>query len=308
MGRKAEVAWQVLQDDDEWSEDTTSLPVEAGSMARPRVGGTGQSGLRWLSLWLGALLLLAQAWWMAAQNNALPTAVAGDGASLAPAAMQRWEGDYFLITYLVADAGAAVDGARLLEARYAQLRRALGFAPVDENLKISLTVEGTGLAEQEAFVCHALDGLGEGMVSEILPPAGEAGSWQIAPGFVSGLRDWAEFQLCPALLAVHRRQVREQFASATGLLRLQDLRPGLYSYPYRGESPGQTARDGLAFVALIEYAIQTYGVGRLPLLLAGLQQSVTWESLIFSVFDVSIEEFEAGWRAWLAEEYGVTLE
>jgi len=38
-------------------------------------------------------------------------------------------------------------------------------------------------------------------------------------------------------------------------------------------------------------------------LLAGLRQPLSWGSLIPAAFDVSAAEFEAGWQAWLMEEY-----
>lgn len=305
MGRKAEVAWQVLQDEDAWSEGVTHPEIGPGLTDRQRAGGTNQRDRPWLSLALASLLLLILAWWMAAQYSPLPTASASNGVSPRPVSVQQWEGDYFVFTYSAADVQAVIDKARTLEARYGQLRRALGVAARDEEPKIPLSVEKAALAEEAVYICRVLGTVQDETVAQALPPAGATGSWQIAPAFVSGLRGWTELQLCPSSLAERRQEIETEFASVPGLPRLQELRPGLYSYPYRGESPGQTARDGLAFVILIEYAVQTYGVGRLPLFLTSLQQPVTWDELIPAVFDVSAEEFEMDWRAWLAKEYGV---
>ena len=93
------------------------------------------------------------------------------------------------------------------------------------------------------------------------------------------------------------------------LTRLAQLavpgRPG----SYRGSSdrnqvhhPGQT----VALATLIEYAVTTYGRERLPVLMVGLGQYDTWETLLPAVYGVSPTEFEAGWQAYLAEHYGVS--
>jgi hypothetical protein len=48
---------------------------------------------------------------------------------------------------------------------------------------------------------------------------------------------------------------------------------------------------------LIDYAVTTYGREHLPELVAGLSQHGSWQSLLPTVYDVSANEFEAGWRA-----------
>jgi hypothetical protein len=67
--------------------------------------------------------------------------------------------------------------------------------------------------------------------------------------------------------------------------------------------PGQT----VALATLIDYAVTTYGHERLPVLVAGLGQYDTWETLLPAVFDVSPATFEAGWQAYLAARYGVSV-
>ena len=67
---------------------------------------------------------------------------------------------------------------------------------------------------------------------------------------------------------------------------------------------GQT----VALATLIEYAVATYGRKRLPALVAGLGQYESWATLIPAVYGVSPAEFEAGWQAYLATHYGVSLE
>jgi hypothetical protein len=61
----------------------------------------------------------------------------------------------------------------------------------------------------------------------------------------------------------------------------------------------------VVLATLIDYAVVTYGRDRLPALLAGLQQHNSWETLVPAVFGVSVAEFEAGWQAYLATQYGV---
>lgn len=56
---------------------------------------------------------------------------------------------------------------------------------------------------------------------------------------------------------------------------------------------------------LIEYAVTTYGRERLPALVAGLGRYEGWKTLIPTVYGVSSAEFEAGWQAYLAAQYGV---
>lgn len=58
---------------------------------------------------------------------------------------------------------------------------------------------------------------------------------------------------------------------------------------------------------LLEYASQRYGPGRIPLLLHALTAEGKWQQAIPSVFGVSAEAFEAGWRAWRGEVYGLPV-
>lgn len=70
-----------------------------------------------------------------------------------------------------------------------------------------------------------------------------------------------------------------------------------------GTSPGQT----VALATLIEYAVATYGRARLPALVASLGQYKTWDTLLPAVYGVSAAHFEAGWQAYLATHYGVSV-
>jgi len=122
---------------------------------------------------------------------------------------------------------------------------------------------------------------------------------------MQGLRLWSQWQSCPSAAAEGRANAADLFNDRNLQLQPRDLRPGLYDYPCRGGSTKTNERDTLAFAAFFDYTAQRYGTGRLPLLLAELRQPVTWENLIPAVYDVSAEAFEAGWRAWTGEAYGV---
>jgi hypothetical protein len=61
----------------------------------------------------------------------------------------------------------------------------------------------------------------------------------------------------------------------------------------------------VALATLIEYAVATYGLERLPVLVAGLGQYESWETLLPAGFGVSAAEFEAGWQAYLVAHYGM---
>lgn len=63
--------------------------------------------------------------------------------------------------------------------------------------------------------------------------------------------------------------------------------------------------DTVALATLIEYAVATYGRDQLPVLVASLGQSRSWETLIPAVYEVSAAEFEAGWQAYVTAHYGV---
>jgi hypothetical protein len=64
----------------------------------------------------------------------------------------------------------------------------------------------------------------------------------------------------------------------------------------------------VALATLIEYAVATYGRDRLPVLMAGLGQSESWDTLLPAVYGVSSAEFEAGWQAYLADHYAVPVD
>lgn len=88
--------------------------------------------------------------------------------------------------------------------------------------------------------------------------------------------------------------------------RLDQLAASVHDFDLAEAKPPRGRSVALA--TLIEYTVAAYGRERLPALVAGLGQYESWEALIPAVFDVSTAEFEAGWHAYLAAHYGVSLD
>jgi hypothetical protein len=53
---------------------------------------------------------------------------------------------------------------------------------------------------------------------------------------------------------------------------------------------------------VLDYATATFGVQKLPALLAALPKHERWETLVPAVFGLSLAEFENGWRRFLEAE------
>jgi len=61
----------------------------------------------------------------------------------------------------------------------------------------------------------------------------------------------------------------------------------------------------VAVATLLEYTTHAYGQASVLALLQAAQEGESWRGAVPRLFGVSAAEFEAGWWAWLAEEYGV---
>lgn len=72
-----------------------------------------------------------------------------------------------------------------------------------------------------------------------------------------------------------------------------------YGSDESGAEYGNSATIALATV--LEYAVETYGREHIPSLLAGIARHQSSATLIPDVFDVSLDEYEAGWLAHLAK-------
>ena len=71
------------------------------------------------------------------------------------------------------------------------------------------------------------------------------------------------------------------------------------SIPPRAEQWVHRWQQLAILASIVDYAVTTYGRHTLPLLLQAMSVYDDWETLIPAVFDVSVEEFEAGWHAYL---------
>jgi hypothetical protein len=71
--------------------------------------------------------------------------------------------------------------------------------------------------------------------------------------------------------------------------------------------PGARWVHIMAAETVVAYAVSTYGVERLPALLEGFEEHLTWKTLAPEVYGVSAEEFELGWRQYLATRYEVQV-
>ncbi|MCL4833009.1 MAG: hypothetical protein KJZ86_11225 [Caldilineaceae bacterium] len=63
----------------------------------------------------------------------------------------------------------------------------------------------------------------------------------------------------------------------------------------------------IAIATLLEYTAHTYGQAGVVALLQAAQEGETWHSAPPQIFGVPAADFEAGWWAWLAAEYGVDM-
>lgn len=88
--------------------------------------------------------------------------------------------------------------------------------------------------------------------------------------------------------------------------RLDQLAASVHDFDLAEAKPPRGRSVALA--TLIEYTVAAYGRERLPALVAGLGQYDSWDTLIPAIYGVSPADFEAGWQAYLAAHYGVSLD
>lgn len=77
--------------------------------------------------------------------------------------------------------------------------------------------------------------------------------------------------------------------------------PKFASYRDVDESGAEYNSATIALATVLEYAVETYGREHIPSLLAGIARHQSSATLIPDVFDVSLDEYEAGWLAHLAK-------
>jgi hypothetical protein len=88
----------------------------------------------------------------------------------------------------------------------------------------------------------------------------------------------------------------------TRLDQLSMPRIGSYEF-YDEKNFFYRSSEAVKLAVLVEYAVAAYGYEQLPVLLAGLAQHDTWDTLLSAVYGVSPSEFEEDWRAYMAKEY-----
>lgn len=73
-------------------------------------------------------------------------------------------------------------------------------------------------------------------------------------------------------------------------------------------SPVPLQADTAALATVVEYVAATYGIERLPVLLAAAPRHTSWHTLISEVFETEPVTFKADWQSFVAEAYGVSMQ
>lgn len=60
--------------------------------------------------------------------------------------------------------------------------------------------------------------------------------------------------------------------------------------------------------SIVAYTVETYGRKHLPVLLRGLHQYSGWQELLRGGFNLSVEEFEAGWNRYLSQQAALAVD
>lgn len=124
----------------------------------------------------------------------------------------------------------------------------------------------------------------------IVPPAGPAFFYcTVKPTFLR-----STYSRSPASLAQLPISQPQYLSSVDGSGGLQ------------GESGVYTQGQVIAFATIMEYAAHTYGPGSVAALLRAAREGKNWTTAAPESVGLSAAEFEMGWWAWLANEYGVT--
>jgi hypothetical protein len=83
-------------------------------------------------------------------------------------------------------------------------------------------------------------------------------------------------------------------------LRLTDIRGG--DNIFTSDQP-ETMIDYMLAETVLSYAIDTYGLESLPELILALRNQSSWIGVVRAFRDISLQEFEQGWNAYLAAHY-----
>lgn len=241
-------------------------------------------------------------------------------------AEQHLETDHFRFEYRERDADAVERVAEVLDTEYARLRHEVGLRPAPASRQLTvqivprtdvmhwrfsgerLTVPSPVLETVPTSVSNAeylhqmiMRPLSQRIFSEVLRVVPVRPQWD---PLAQGLRYWlwqsADMHMVPSGWRYSmERLLREELARRPSL-RLTDVN--------RWTTWSNHAVRNMVASTVIAYAVETYGRDTVAPLLRASSRNETWETMVPAVYGVSAETFEAGWRAYLAEEYGMPLD
>jgi hypothetical protein len=124
-------------------------------------------------------------------------------------------------------------------------------------------------------------------------------------GYIQICRTYRVWNLSPASMSIPLL-CSEGDDSSRSPWSLSSLPTGLGElYLHRGlDGPSvEPAGRAVALETVFEYIVAAYGRDQLPCFVEALDQHIFWQALIPAVFGISAAEFEAGWQAYLADQY-----
>ena len=239
---------------------------------------------------------------------------------------QSLETDHFRFEYRERDAEAVTSIAETLDTEYVRLRREVGLsaATASQHLTVQvvprtdvmhwrfsgerLTLPSPALETVPTSVSHAdylyqmvMRPLSQRVFSDVLRELRVQPQWD---PLAQGLRYWlwqgAGMEMVPSGWRYSMERLLREELSRRPSLRLTDVS--------RWTTWSNHGVRNMVASTVVAYGVETYGRDTLGPLLRATSEHETWESLVPAVYGVSAETFEAGWRAYLAEQYGMPLD
>ncbi len=229
------------------------------------------------------------------------------------------ETNHFRFGFRQRDAGVVETVAGSVDAVYASLRRGVGLgpAPAGETFTIevlprtdvtdwrfagdTLTVPSPALlpvpedrSKSDRLFQSITYPLVRRVLSEVLEEADVESQWLT---LVDGVHHWLTWDrwALPSGWRYHAEEpVRRRIERGTPM-SLGEITSS------RGIGWNRSGRWGrlIAAETVVAYAMDTHGRDRLPALLQALSRHDTWNTLVPAVFDVPVDQLEAGWQAYL---------
>jgi hypothetical protein len=132
------------------------------------------------------------------------------------------------------------------------------------------------------------------------------GRTALPAGYYRFCRTYSIWGISPMAMSIPLtcRERQDSQSSPWVYLRMP-VQLGMLNYVPDYERMASDALPNLvATETILEYSVAAYGRDALPRLIAALGEHTRWQTLIPAVFAVSASEFEAGWQAYLANQYG----